>query len=223
MAADGILDAIRRGEARLGPALDPLVRQVEEQLRPAERHGLARMLETWPGARAGRPQRPEALEEGLAVLLAQAQGARRSDVFDSLKPAAKAGSFGLLCGIVAAMAVDVVAYGSAWSGPQVLHWVLSGTPALLLGAFGYRQARQPTRRSRTLFHGLVALPIGGFGSTILLLAILVGLDDGQGRSALDSVDPAWLVLGLVVVTLLGGVATAAWAMRRAWRRWDEAP
>ncbi|WP_203074169.1 hypothetical protein [Falsiroseomonas ponticola] len=223
MPGSDILEAIRRGEARLGQGLDALVRQVDEQLMAAERQGLAQMLRAWPGAAEGRPEKPEALAEGLAALLEQAGAARRADMFDSLKPAAKAGAFGLACGIVAAFVLDIVVYGTAWAGPEALHWILAGTPALLLAGFGYRQARRPTRRSRALFKGLIALPVGGLGSVILLLAAAVAVDDAKGGSALDRVDPAWLVLALVVTAMLGGAIAAAWAMRRAWRRWDEAP
>lgn len=220
MTAGDTLAAIRRGEATLGAALDALVREIDGQLTGAERTALAGMLDAWPRAPDGTAERPEALREGLSALLTQAQAARGVDAFEALKPAAKAGAFGLFSGTVVTMVLDVALFGRAWAGPPALAWALTGTPTLLFAALGYRQARRPTRLTRALLHGLLALPAGGFAAAMLWMVAMIALEELLPEAT--SYEAVPLLLGsLLGVTLAAGIATAAWAMRRAWRRWDE--
>ncbi len=198
-----------------------MVAALEGQLPAAERAGLARMLAAWPRTASGGPERPEPLQEGLAALLDQARAQRRADIGTAIKHASWSGAFGAFCSLLVHAGAEIALAGRTWTWPEVFAWLGIGVPGLVFAAFGFWQARAPTRLTRTLFRGFVALPAGGLGAALLLLLVIVAIDDALPEGTMERVGEAWLVAGLVLGSLAGGVTAAAWAMRRAWRRWDE--
>lgn len=207
----------------LDAATTALRHAIEARATAAERHALDSLLRGWPRLPDRSPDRPDSLRQGLQALLDQIIATRRAGIDTALRDGLLAAVLGGSAGFATHLVLEVAWFGRAWMGPPPLFWLAVALPALALGAFGYRQARSPTRRSRAWFRALMALPVGGLATApVAVFALAMGGDAmGMGEDDSDAV-LALAVLLVVLVSLAGGLGAALWAARRARRRWDDA-
>ncbi len=207
-----------------GPTLDALVRDVEARVPIAVRAAHRDMLETWPIDPDGTVQQAEALFDRLAAL-------RAAPVLvpSHISPGSRAkAALGLVLGAVVGVPAGALGYFIAHAAllpyalrdSEALMWIIIAAVIGLCAMVGARQGLRPTRMGHALAHAMIAfLP----GAVVFALAAAFAAD-ALGRVLRVSQMEGAFAMGIVFTIMpiggfLGGVGCAAWAARRAWRRW----
>lgn len=214
---------IQAFQKRFGPAIDALLRDIDDRIAVADRPGLVKVLADWPHGPDGEPLDTDALYQRLLALQAglpppPPRMARRGDAV-----------WGFVEGGLLALPLGGLVFlfltgffllprglREALAAPG---WVIGGVT--LVGAMlGALHGVRPTRLGHAAKRGCAGLLLGGVAGALLGYAVFAMIGSLRNVSNFEGT----YAMGVMFIAapaagLAGGVLVGGWMAVRGWRGW----